>query len=190
MRALSRPFAVALCAALLSGCFRSHPTFKDWLYYSGDEWFIPKSERTKAYLGFRLPELVFQPAGGATYPVIAGGRRESSSTVTDYSIDGPGGSSWVRVTETRYGESEGYWGKRGVLEENFFYSAGALDLLPYRVWASGHYHIDEKIGWTFGHMGMFAIMYPIGVLFRAPYYAAHDVYKVVMMPVALLHYSE
>lgn len=187
--AQARPVLSILAALFLGGCFRNHETYKSWQLYGGGEPFIAKSERTKIYGGFRTPELLIQPAGGLTYPVIAGGRRDSSSSTTDYSIDSPGGSSWVRVTETTYGESEAYWGERGVLEENFFYAAGALDLIPYRVWFSGHYEIDEKLGWTFGHIGYFAFMYPIGVVFRAPAYILQDVYKVVMTPLALLHYA-
>jgi hypothetical protein len=186
-----RPVLLIAAVLFLGGCFRNHRTYKSWQLYGGGEAFLAKSERTKLYGGFRTPELFIQPAGGFTYPIVWNAQREKGGkTITDYTIDGPGGSSWVRVTSESQGDVERtWWGKRGVMHENFFYTAGALDLVPYRMWFSGHYEIDEKIGWTFGHIGMFAFMYPIGIVARAPAYVLIDAYKVVMTPLALLHYA-
>lgn len=190
----SRALGAVILAAALSGCFSNHRSFGDWYWHGGmgDGYgFLAKEERPRMYAHFRLPELLFQPAGGWRYPArTAGYWTGGYSRTRTVEIEGPRGSVEREITESDPGVLHPVRVERGAFGMDFYlFHAGALDVIPYRPIAEDA-DIDRKLGRSLLGTLLWGVGYPMGLAIRVPYFAIHDVYKILMAPLAAWHYRE
>jgi hypothetical protein len=178
----------------LPGCsvfsFREYEGFWDW--YVGRPGYLKvlhpelrankvfdgiTGERSPIYGHFRTFEILFQPAGGFEYPereTLKGHYREigmpAMTEVADQMV-------WTI--------GRGYTDRR--LEFDLV-EAGALEIVPYRVYTS-----DEDLGFKALATAEQPIRTLLNVLFsawsRVPIYVVHDTLKTMMIPYAAVYYA-
>ena len=190
-----RLLLVLASTLMVSGC----SIFEWGEYNSFGEWYIGPAGMTKALSGtgsdeglrvdrppiyghFRLPEIIFQPAGGLTYPSRRTTSNDDLAKIISYAAaassgDSHPGFSYSIVSRNGPEDSLAFdWG-----------DAGLVEVIPYRTYFS-----DKGIGYKIGITLVQPLTSAINVLttafWRLPACVVHDTLKTATIPFAAIHY--
>jgi hypothetical protein len=186
--------------ACSSMSFSQFETFDDWLIgkagfdqntKAGQEartgnHFLITERRPSTWGHFRLPELLYQPVGGGTFPradEIRVTRRPYRHVFTEEGVEMEG--KYTVIEEGFANSAETIAWERGHYWDSFsFRDAGLVEVLvPYRVLSSDCE--NKLVGVLKGYVG-----FSLGLLFRVPAYLIHDVVKTAMIPSARAHFRK
>ncbi|MCB1192024.1 MAG: hypothetical protein H7A23_22285 [Leptospiraceae bacterium] len=126
--------------------------------------------RHPLFLWLRTPEHIFNPQGGAYFP-----------EVQERTFSKKGKKCVVNQTFKR-GEKTDF--EFQVME------AGIIDAaIPYRIWTAEDKDIPQKLGLTVANTVFILPANIVVKVFNLPFYVAHDIAKLSLIPVAFVYYN-